>query len=331
MRIAVYGAGAIGGHLAARLVRGGARVSVVARGAHLAAMRARGIRIVAPDLDETVAVAASDDPAEFGVQDAVLVTVKAPALASVAAGIAPLLGPDTAVVFVMNGIPWWYFHAHGGPWDGRRLAEADPGGVVWDRIGPARTVGGVVYSACTVVEPGVVQVANRRNRLILGEPDGTVSARIAAIAAPLRSGGMAVDEAPRIRDAVWEKLLSNLASGPVCVLGAAAPRDLYGDPAIEAAVRASYAEGMAVAAAMGCSVGLDIDSQIAHGRAMAHRPSILQDLDIGRPMEIDGIYGSALALARMAGVATPWLDLLVALTRVRARAAGLYGLGASGA
>lgn len=324
MKVAVFGAGAIGGHIAARLAHGGADVSVVARGAHLAAMRAKGIRVVAPDWDETVAVRASDDPAEFGVQDAVLVTVKAPALPSVARGIGPLLGPQTAVVFVINGIPWWYFHRHGGPWDGRRMPLADPGGVVWDAIGPQRAIGGVVYSACTVVEPGVVQVAHRRSRLILGEPDGALSPRLAAIAAPLREGGLLVDESPRIRESVWAKLMGNLAGGPVAVLAGTAPKESYGDPVIEQAVRASYAEGMAVAAAMGCPVAGDVDEQIAHGKVMTHRPSILQDLEIGRPMEIDGIFGTTLELARLAGVATPMLDRLVALVRVRARMAGLY-------
>lgn len=324
MRIAIYGAGAIGGHLAARLVRGGAKVSVVARGAQLAAIRARGIRVMAPDWDGVVPVAASDDPAELGVQDAVLVTVKAPALASVAERIAPLLGPDTPVVFVMNGVPWWYFHAHGGKLEGRRLAQVDPGGAMWDAAGPDRAVGGVVYSACTVVAPGVIAVANKRSKLVIGEPDGRMTGRMAAIAAPLQAAGIEVDQTPRIRDALWQKLLSNLALGPVCVLGAMAPQDLFGAPAIQQAVRACFAEGMAVAAAMGCPVSVDVDAQIRHGLAMAHKPSILQDLELGRPMEIDGIYGAALELARLAGVATPTLDRLVALVRVRARAAGLY-------
>ncbi len=324
MKVAVFGAGAIGGHIAARLAQGGAEVSVVARGAHLAAIQARGIRVVAPDWDATLRVQASDDPASFGVQDAVLVTVKAPALPSVARAIAPLLGPDTAVVFVINGIPWWYFHQHGGTWDGRRLPLADPGGAVWDAVGPHRAIGGVVYSACTVIEPGVVQVAHRRSRLIIGEPNGVVSPRLAAIAAPLRAGGMLVDESPRIRDSIWAKLMGNLAGGPVAVLAGAAPKDTYDEPAIERTVRQCYAEGMALAAAMGCPVAIDVDEQIAHGRAMAHRPSILQDLQLGRPMEIDGIYGTTLELARMARVATPVLDRLVALVRVRARMAGLY-------
>ncbi len=324
MRIAVFGAGAIGGHLAARLVRGGATVSVVARGAQLAAIRAHGLRVQAPDWEGAATVAASEDPATLGVQDAVLVTVKAPALTGVAAGIAPLLGPDTPVVFVMNGIPWWYFHGHGGPWDGRRLPQSDPDGSVWERIGPGRAIGGVVYSACTVMAPGVIAVANKRSKLVLGEPDGCQSTRIAAIAAPLRAAGIEVDETARIRDALWQKLLSNLATGPVSVLGGVAPKDLFADPAIQYAVRRCFEEGGALAAAMGCPVSVNIDAQIRHGLAMAHKPSILQDLELGRPMEIDGIYTAALALARLAGVPTPTLDRLVALMIVRARAAGLY-------
>jgi 2-dehydropantoate 2-reductase len=181
-----------------------------------------------------------------------------------------------------------------------------------------------VYSACTVIEPGVIQVAHRRSRLFLGEPDGTLSARMAAIAAPLREGGFLVDESPRIRDVLWQKLVGNLASGPAAVLGAVAPKDYSVEPAVERAVRASYAEGLAIAAAMGCRPEVDVDSQIEHGRAMTHRPSILQDLELGRPMEIDGIYGTALDLARLAGVATPTLDMMVALMTVRARMAGLY-------
>ncbi len=177
MKICVFGAGAIGGHLAARLAHGGADVSVVARGAHLAAIRANGLRLEAPDANFTVKVAATDDPATLGPQDAVLVTVKAPALGSVAASIAPLLGPDTPVVFVINGIPWWYFDQHGGALDGTPLDSLDPGGAVRAAIGPARAIGGVVYSACTVTAPGVIEVEHLRNRLVLGELDGTLSAR----------------------------------------------------------------------------------------------------------------------------------------------------------
>nr|MCU0984617.1 2-dehydropantoate 2-reductase [Acetobacteraceae bacterium] len=188
MRIAVFGAGAIGGHVAFRLARGGADVSVVARGAQGQAIAAKGIRVITPELDEARRVACSADPAALGKQDAVIVTTKATALAEVARAIPPLLGPDTPVAYVMNGIPWWYFHEEGGPHAGTRLDALDPGGALWDGVGIGRAIGGVVYSACTVIEPGVVRVAQAKSRVILGEPDGTLSPRAKAIAAALEAG-----------------------------------------------------------------------------------------------------------------------------------------------
>ncbi len=324
MRICVFGAGAVGGHVAARLAKGGAEVSVVARGPHLVAMQRRGLLVHAPDGDIHARVAASDDAAALGKQDAVLVCVKAPALPSVAAAIAPLLGPDTAVGFVMNGIPWWYFARHGGPLEGRRLPRVDPGDAMWNAVGPARAIGAVAYSACEVVEPGVVRVENPNSRLVLGEPDGTMSDRIAAIAAPLRAGGMGAAVTDRIRDAIWTKLLANLSSGPLAVLGQSPPGTLYADPVLAEAARAIFTEGAAVAAALGCATEGSAEQRIAQGRTSSHKPSILQDLELGRPMEIDGIFDSVLELARLAGVPTPTLDLLVALVKVRARGAGLY-------
>jgi 2-dehydropantoate 2-reductase len=324
VKICVFGAGAIGGHLAARLARGGAEVSVVARGAHLAAIQARGLRVEAPDGAFQAAVSATSDPATLGPQDAVLITVKAPALASVAASIAPLLGPDTPVVFVMNGIPWWYFDQHGGALDGTRIDSLDPGDAVRRAIGPMRAIGGVVYSACTVTEPGVVLVEHDRNRLVLGELDGTISARAEAIAAPLRAGGFTMDVVADIRSAVWTKLIMNISSGPVAVLTQSAPRDNMTEPAVEMALRAVYAEGQAIAAALGRAPQVNVEAAIANSRKLAHKPSILQDLELGRPMEVATMFDAPLQLARLAGVATPTLDLLVALARLRARAAGLY-------
>ncbi|HVG52153.1 MAG TPA: 2-dehydropantoate 2-reductase, partial [Xanthobacteraceae bacterium] len=172
MKICIFGAGAIGGNLAARLGASGADVSVIARGEHLAAMQANGITLEMPKETITAKVKASADARDLGPQDVVLVTVKAPALPEVAANIAPLLKSDTAVVFVMNGIPWWYFHAHGGAHDGRRLPAIDPGDAVWNAIGPQRAIGGVVYSANSVVRPGVISNTNGRMHLIIGEPDG---------------------------------------------------------------------------------------------------------------------------------------------------------------
>jgi 2-dehydropantoate 2-reductase len=323
VRVCVFGAGAIGGHLAGRLAKGGAEVSVVARGAHLAAIRAHGLTVRATDGEIHATLAASDDPAALGQQDAVIVTVKAPALPAVAAGIGPLLGPKTKVVFAMNGIPWFYFHAHGGALDGTRLPNVDPGDAVWNAVGPQRAAAGVVYSACAVTEPGVVHVENR-SKLTLGEPDGAISPEIEALAGVLRQGGLDIDLSPRIRDMIWRKLLLNLASGPLSVLGQANVNDAHSEPATEAAARAALAEGMAVARAMGCDIMVDADRMMAANRGMQHKPSILQDLELGRPMEVAALYDAPLDLARRVGVPTPTLDLLVALVRIRARAAGLY-------
>lgn len=324
MRVCVFGAGAIGGHVAGRLARGGAQVSVVARGAHLAAMQANGLRVITPEEEFHAAVTASADPAALGVQDAVIVTVKAPALPSVAAGIGPLLGPETAVVFVMNGIPWWYHHRSGKEGDGAALPLLDPGGALQAGVGFERAIGGVVYSACTVREPGVVLVENRANRIVLGEPDGTISARAQAIAAPMVAGGLTIEVSDRIRDFVWSKLLMNLGSGPLGVLTGGPPRDFYVEPALEKATLDAVAEAKAVAEAMGCKVNANAAGHVTNGKKSGHKTSILQDLELGRPMEIDALYTVPLEMAREKGVPTPFLDLLAALTRARARTAGLY-------
>lgn len=325
MKICVYGAGAVGGHLAGRLAKGGCEVSLIARGAHLAAIRADGLTVEAADGTMHSRPRATDNASELGPQDAVFVTVKAPALPAVAAGIGPLLGPETPVVFVMNGIPWWYFHAHGGKLEGTRLPAIDPDDAVWRAIGPERAIGGVVYSACTVLRPGVVHVENRTSRLVLGEPDNRASARAEALAAPLRAAGLVMEVSARIRDAIWSKLLLNLTSGPFAILTQAAPKDVYAEAASAAAARQIVAEGMAIAEALGCHPESDATRQVALYLDMVHKPSILQDLELGRPMEIAALLDAPLELARMAGVATPLLDLLVALVRVRARGAGLYG------
>ena len=324
MRVCVYGAGAIGGYLAGRMARAGATVSVVARGPHLAAMVERGLSIRAPDGEFHAPVTASDDPATLGPQDAVIVAVKAPALPSIAAGIAPLLKPDTPVVFAMNGIPWWYFHGVGGAFEGRRLPRIDPDDAVWNAVGPQRAIGGVVYAGCTVVEPGLIALTGYRSRLVLGEPDGQISDRVTQIADLVTAGGMTCEVSPRIRDVIWAKLANNLGSGPMGVLTQSANRTVYAEPALAAAVYEIAAEVTAIAAGMGCTIKADPDGQIASGQVSVHVSSIVQDLLLGRPMEIDAIFRTPLELARLAGVATPLLDVLVSLAVVRARAAGLY-------
>ena len=324
MKLCIFGAGAIGGHVAARAFKGGADVSVLARGASLAAIRANGLTVRAADGEVRFNPAASDDPEKLGPQDAVLVTVKAPGLAAVAATIAPLLGPETPVAFIINGIPWWYFLRHGGPLDGRRLPRLDPGEALHSAVGPDRVIGGVVWSACTATAPGIVEVATRTNRLALGEPDGSISPRLQSLAALLTAGGLPTEASPDIRRTVWQKLVLNLCSTPMAVLAEAGPNLLYHEPACADAVRRIAAETEAMAAALGRPIAVDAEAQLAAGRNLAHLPSMAQDLRLGRPMEVAAMFDAPLELARLAGVETPTLDLLVALARLRAKAAGLY-------
>lgn len=325
MRICVYGAGAIGGHLAVRLAKAGATVSVVARGPHLAAIQADGLTVHAADGTHHARVGATDDPASLGAQDAVLVTVKAPALPAVAANIAPLLGRETPVAFVMNGIPWWYFNDLPGPLEGRSLPSVDPGDAIRRALGPGRAIGGVVYSASAVTQPGTIEVEQPKSRVILGEPDGSLSERVRTLAGLITKGGISGEATSSIRTEIWNKLLSNLAGGTMAVLTSAPPKSVYVEPAAVDAARRIMAEATDIARALGADPKADHEVRIANGRSMDHRPSILQDLDQGRPMEINGIFDAPLVLARLAGIATPTLDLLVALCKVRARAAGLYG------
>ncbi|PZW48443.1 2-dehydropantoate 2-reductase [Humitalea rosea] len=324
MKICVFGAGAIGGHVAGRLAKGGADVSLVLRGANLAAIRERGLEVRAGDGVHHSRPKASADPAELGVQDAVIVTVKAPALPSVAASIAPLIGPNTAVAFVMNGIPWWYFDKHGGPMDGKRLPQVDPGNALRDAVGVERTIGGVVYSACTVIEPGIVNVASPTNRVILGELDGSISPRAQAIAALLEAGGMGCPVSDDIRKEVWGKLMGNLSGGPLCLLSRRTIAETLSDPVVLAAAIRMTDEGGAIAAALGRDVGMGGADRVGRSLKTFHKPSILQDLELGRPMEVEALFRLPLELGRMAGVPTPTLDLAIALATHAAIAAGLY-------
>jgi len=325
VKLCIFGAGAIGGWIAGRLAESTAQVSVVARGAHLAAIRANGLVVEMQDRTIRARVTASDQPAELGAQDAVIVTVKAPALPSVAAGITPLLAPDTTVTFVMNGIPWWYFHRHGGALESRRLHRLDPGDALWNTIGPDRIIGGIAWPASSVPAPGVVRmVSGEALGVTFGEPDGTLSPRTEALAATFRGAGLPAAVSDRIRDLIWQKLIFNLSAGPMCVLTQSPVRATHEDPALVETSRRVLAEAEALAHAMGRSPTVDVERTVATNTRLGHRPSILQDLQAGRPMEIDALYTVPLEMARLVEVATPTLDLLVSLIKLRARAAGLY-------
>jgi 2-dehydropantoate 2-reductase len=323
MKVCVFGAGAIGGHVAARLARGGAETSVVARGEHLAAIQRDGLTVEAHDGVHHLTVAAGE-PAALGPQDVVVVTVKAPSLPQVARAIGPLLAPETAVVFLMNGIPWWYFDRHGGPLDGRRRPALDPDDAVRHAVGVERTVGGVVYSSCWVRRPGVVAVETTRDRVILGEVDGSPSPRAEALAALLTAGGLPGEVTASIRSEVWAKLVGNLGNGPFAVLSRQGMAGTLADPVVRRAVGTAMREALAIAAGLGRTVDEDPEERVALLSTRAHKPSILQDLELGRPMEIDALFRVPLELARLSGVPTPTLDLAVALVTQAAVAAGLY-------
>ena len=323
-RICVYGPGAIGGYLAGRLAQGGAELSVVARGAQLAAIRQQGLTVRTAEGELHSTPQASADPAELGPQDAVVVCTKVPALPGVARAIGPLLRADTPVVFVTNGIPWWYFAGHGGAEEGQRVPEVDPGDVIWNAVGPARAIGGVIYAACSVLEPGVIDVTSRTSKLILGEPDGSRSDRAVALAKAFKLGGLACSVSADIRTDVWGKLLNNLSNGPICVLTRRNMRDTFRDTVIREAAVQVVREGLAIAAAMGRPVGGTAEDRLNVSVDIPHKPSILQDLEAGRPMEVDALFQVPLRLARERGVPAPMLALMVALAAQAAEAAGLY-------
>jgi len=328
MRLCVFGAGAIGGHMAARLSSAGHQVCVVARGANLAAMRDKGITLRAGDRVIHGPVRASDNPADLGPQDAVLVTAKATALSPAADAIGALLGADTPVVFVQNGIPWWYglrlTRNRPGPPD---LSALDPGARLLRAIGDARTVGGVVYSSNEVVAPGViVNHTPQRNILVVGEIDDQPSSRVRALRTALVDAGVASPDSDDIRTNVWQKLLRNMSRSTLCCLVGETMRDSLGkSAALREIAKQGTREGLAIAARHGITFDYDIEADFAPGSLFpSHKPSILQDYELGRPMEVEALLKAPLAFARAAQVPTPTLDTLVALIAHRAAAKGLY-------
>ncbi|NDK33500.1 2-dehydropantoate 2-reductase [Rhodovulum sulfidophilum] len=327
MKICVFGAGAIGGYMGAKLAQAGAEVSLVARGPHLAAMKARGLRLIEEEsgTDETVPVRAAEDAAELGEQDYVIVTLKAHSVPPVVDKMQPLIGAGTTVVSGVNGVPWWYFHKIGGPLEGTRLATVDPGDAQWTGFGPDRVLGCVVYPAAEVIEPGVVRHIEG-NRFSLGEPDGSRSERALRLSRALASAGLKAPVRPKLRDEIWVKLWGNLSFNPISALTHATLDVLCTDPGTRGVARAMMLEAQAIAEKLGVKFPIDVERRIEGGAAVgAHRTSMLQDLDLGRPMEIDALVGSVQELGRITGTPTPAIDTVLALVALRARVAGLYG------
>ncbi|HVC12044.1 MAG TPA: 2-dehydropantoate 2-reductase [Burkholderiales bacterium] len=327
MRICIFGAGAVGGHFAARLGAAGHDVSVVARGAHLAAIREQGVTLLSGEERIQARVRASDDPAELGAHEFVIVTLKATGLDAVPHAIAPLMGREGVVVFCQNGIPWWYAQglsaARPKP---PELSRLDPHGRLARAIAPERLLGGVVYSANEVIEPGVVE--NRtpgRNMLTVGEPDDRRSARVAALRAALEDAGLHSPETGDIRQVLWNKLANNLVSSTLCVIVEETVAAMLADPALQALAARIREEGRAIAAAHGVAIeGAPARPGAPPAGGLAHKPSMLQDYERGRPMEIEAQVMAPLAFARSANVAAPVFELAAALAAHKAAAKGLY-------
>jgi 2-dehydropantoate 2-reductase len=326
LRICIFGAGAIGGHLAAKLGASGHEVSVIARGAHLEAMRSAGVVLHHGDDVIRAQVRAAERAAELGPQDVVLVTLKANLLAAFADAAAPLLGAHTPVVFIQNGIPWWYAQGRPSP-KLPDLSRLDPGGKLARSIAPERVLGGVVYSANEVVAPGVIKnFVPGRNMLTVGEPSDVASSRIEEVREMLDSAGMPSPPVKEIRGSIWSKLVLNLGNSMLCVLTGESIAGVRGNPALSKISSALKNEGEAIARAHG--VALEAAPQRpggGHSSGMiGHKPSMLQDYERGRPMEIDAQLVATLEFARAAGVATPTLEALVPLCVHKAAAKGLY-------
>jgi 2-dehydropantoate 2-reductase len=325
MKICIYGIGAVGGLIAARLAaEGSAEVSAVARGATLAALRANGLRLQSGECVTQAPIRPAEQPAELGVQDVVVVSVKGPALPAVAAGIAPLLGPDTVVLSAMNGVPWWFFDGVAGPCAGMHLESVDPGGVVTAAMPTRRVVGCVVHLSAAMPEPGLV-VRGMGNGLIVGEPDGSASARLERLAQLLARAGFDVTVSSRIQRDIWYKLWGNLTMNPVSALTGATADKVLDDPLVRAFCVAAMEEAARIGERIGCEIRQTPQERHAVTRKLgAMRTSMLQDAEAGRPLEIDAIVGAVKEIGGHVGVATPTIDALLGLVRLLGRTRGLY-------
>lgn len=323
MKICVYGAGAIGGYIGAELADAGYDVTLIARGPHLHAMQANGLALEVGGERRTVQVKCTDDPAAVGAQDYVIITLKAHSVIPVVERMRPLLGPDTAVVTAQNGVLWWYFYGLPGAFENHRLEMADPGGHIWDTLGPERAIGCVVYPSCEIVEPGVIRHLDSK-RLLLGEPDGTKSHRVMRLSEILRNAGFKAPVRRTIRDDIWFKLLGNATFNPVSVLTGATLEAMGNDPGARGLIRQMMTEAQAVGAQLGVQFAMDVDKRIDGGAAVGpHKTSMLQDLEAGRVLELDALVATVTELGRLVNVPTPTIDLVLSLARLREASAQL--------
>ena len=316
MKFVIVGAGATGAFLGARLARAGVDVTLVARGAHLAAMRERGVEVRDDGGSFVAHPPCTDDLSVVTEADAVFLTLKAHSLPDMAPRLGPLLGPDTAIVTGQNGIPWWYFERHGGALDGTRLRTVDPGGIIATHIDARRVVGCVVYPATSIIAPGVIQHVEG-NRFSLGELDGTTTERCRAIAAALIKGGLKAPIRPRIRDEIWLKLLGNVCFNPLSALTRATMVQIATDPEMRPVAQAMMEEADSVARALGIDLAIGVEQRLAGAEKVgAHKTSMLQDVESGRPLEVEALIGAVLEIGTLLGLSLPHLRTVYACARL---------------
>jgi 2-dehydropantoate 2-reductase len=305
VRIAIAGAGAIGGYIGARLAKAGADVVLFARGPHLRAMQNNGLRVVSPEGDFEVKPQAVGDLDAIGRAAVVILGVKAHGIATLAPQLRPLFGPDTIVVSTQNGIPWWYFQNHPGDLNGLHLERVDPGGVIAKSIEPERVVGSLAYFATDIAEPGVIH-HTEGNRLTLGEPNGERTDRVKALADALSASGLRVPVTTRLRQEIWVKLLGNVAFNPISALTGGTLEELARHPELSRTIREIMTETAAVATKLDIEIPISIDQRMAGAEKVgAHKTSMLQDYEAGRPMELDAIVGAVVELGDRLGVPMP--------------------------
>ena len=324
MKVCIYGVGAIGGWLGVHLAQAGCSISAVARGATLQALRSSGLTLHQAGVTHTVQVQASDQPADLGVQDVVIVAVKAPALADVAAQIAPLLGPHTVVFTAMNGVPWWFLQGFGGALAETRLQTIDPTGAIAQGIPAAHVLGGVVHASCSVDAPGVIR-HHFGNGLIVGEPSGQATPRAQDWVARLERAGLTASLSPQIQKDIWYKLWGNMTVNPVSGITGATTDVILNDDLVRGFISSVMLEAKAIGAQLGIAIDQQPEDRHAVTRKLgAFKTSMLQDVEAGKPIELDALVSAVRELGQLTHVATPFTDTLLGLSRLHASVRGLY-------
>jgi 2-dehydropantoate 2-reductase len=324
MKVCIYGAGAIGGWIGARLARAGCKVSVVARGATLGALQTSGLRLQEGGQAHVEPVEGSASPADLGIQDLVVVAVKAPAMAEVARAIGPLLGPDTLVLTAMNGVPWWFFQGFGGAYAGTRLEAVDPDGAIAQAIPARHVVGCVVHASCALREPGFVQ-HHFGNRLIVGEPSGEKTQRVRDLVALLQRAGFEAELSEQIQRDAWYKLWGNMTVNPVSAITGATTDRIMDDDLVRGFISAVMLEAREIGARVGIPITqMPEDRHQVTRKLGAFKTSMLQDVEAGKPVELDALVTVVKEMGAMTGVPTPFTDALLGLARLHARVHGLY-------